>query len=162
MQIVLDMRTAIGKYIAALQRVTGKGVTYVFLGSALWSSMFANMSGFLLFVSALIGIFVVFIGVVSLVVAVLKSRNLDLVRQELRKDGAGSLQTMYDMHAKMHPQYGITQEEFKKLTPYARGVVFEPPDIRLIFNALSSNPRRDVISRDDLAAWVNGDSMVFI
>lgn len=162
MLVVTDMRNAIGKYIAALQRVTGKGVTYIFLGCALWSSMFANMSGFLLFLSAFIGLFVVFIGVVSLVVAILKSRNLDLVRLELRKDGAGSLQTMYDMHAKMHPQMGITQEEFKKLTPYARGVVFEQPDIRLIFNALCSNPRREYLSLQDLQAWVNGPHMIFI
>merc|ERR1719428_2311134 len=72
MQIVAEIRVAIGKYIAILQRVTGKGATYIFLGCALWSSMFANVEGgFMLFVAALIGIFVVFIGVFSLAIAVL-------------------------------------------------------------------------------------------
>jgi len=160
--IVSELRTGIGKYIAVLQRVTGKGAAYIFLGCALWSSMFANVEGgFLLFLAVLIGLFVVFIGVFSMAIAILKSRNLNLVRLELRKEDT-SLRQMYDMHAKMNPTAGITQEEFKKMTPYARGVSFEQSDIKLIFNALSSNPRRDVISLDDLTAWVNGTMMVFI
>jgi len=161
-QIVAELRTAIGKYINILQRVTGKGTTYIFLGCALWSSMYSNVEGgFMLVLAALIGGFVVLIGFASTVIAVLKSRNLNLVRLELRKEPM-SLKQMYDMHAKMNPTAGITQEEFKQMTPYARGVSFEAPDIKLIFNALSSNPRRDVISLDDLTSWVNGNHMVFI
>lgn len=160
--IVSELRIAIGKYIAILQRVTGKGAAYIFLGCALWSSMFANVKGgFLLFLAVLIGLFVVIIGAFSLAIAILKSRNLDLVRRELRKEPT-SLKQIYDMHAKMNPTVGLTQEEFKKMTPFARGVSFEQGDIKLIFNALSSNPRRDVISLDDLQAWVNGNMMVFI
>lgn len=160
--IVSELRTAIGKYIAILQRVTGKGAAYIFLGCALWSSMFANVEGgFLLFLAVLIGLFVVIIGAFSLVIAILKSRNLDLVRKELMKDPQ-SLKQVYDMHAKMQPTVGLTQEEFKKMTPFARGVSFEQGDIKLIFNALASNPRRDVISLDDLQQWVNGGCMVFI
>lgn len=159
--IVSELRLAIGKYIAVLQRVTGKGCTYIFLGCALWSSMFANIEGgFLLFLAVIICLFVVIIGVFSVAIAVLKSRNLDLVRRELRKEPS-SLKQMYDMHAKMNPTSGITQEEFKKMTPYARGVSFEQGDIKLIFNALSTHPRREMISLDDLTAWVNG-GMVFI
>lgn len=159
--IVTELRTGIGKYMAVLQRVTGKGCTYVFLGCALWSSMFANIEGgLMLFLAVIICLFVVVIGCFSVAIAILKSRNLDLVRKELRKE-PGSLKTMYDMHAKMNPTAGITQEEFKKMTPYARGVSFEQGDIKLIFNALSSHPRREMISLDDLTAWVNG-GMVFI
>lgn len=162
--IVSDLRTAIGKYIAILNRVTGKGATYIFLGCALWSSMFANLEGgFFLFLAVLIGLFVVVVGIFSMAIAILKSRNLNLVRIELRKDNPQqSLKQMYDMHAKMNPTAGITQEEFKKMTPYARGVSFEQGDIKLIFNALSSHPRRDYISLEDLQAWVNGSMMVLI
>lgn len=160
--IVSELRTAIGKYIAVLQRVTGKGAAYIFLGCAMWSSMYANFTGgVMLFLAVLIGLFVVLIGSFSMAIAILKSRNLNLVRLELRKE-QGSLKQMYDMHAKMNPMAGITQEEFKKMTPYARGVSFEAPDIKLIFNALSSNPRRDVISLEDLTSWINGNHMVFI
>merc|ERR1719181_709300 len=161
-QIVSGLKLAVGKYIAVLQRVTGKGCTYIFLGCALWSSMFANVEGgFLLFLAVLICLFVVAIGCFSVAIAVLKSRNLDLVRRELRKT-PNTLKQMYDMHAKMNPTAGITQEEFKKMTPYARGVSFEQGDIKLIFNALSTHPRREMISLDDLTAWVNGTMMIFI
>lgn len=160
--IVKELRDAIGKYIAVLQRVTGKGTAFIFLGCALWSSMFANIEGtFMLVLACLIGGLVVLVGAFSVVIAIAKSRNLNLVRLELRKEPM-SLKQMFDMHAKMNPMAGITQEEFKKMTPYARGVSFEAPDVKLIFNALSSNPRRDVISLDDLTAWVNGNHMVFI
>jgi hypothetical protein len=158
-----DIRTGICKYIAILQRVTGKGVAYIFLGCALTSSMWANLkNNFLLFLTVLIGLFVVCVGLFSLVVAVIKSRNLNLVRQELRLDGAASLSDAYAKHAKQNPQIGLNQEEFKTLTPYARGVQFESADIKLIFNALSTNPRREYISIDDLQSWVLGDMMVFI
>merc|ERR1719293_589312 len=117
----------------------------------------------MIFLTCLIGLFVVFIGLFSLVVAIVKSRNLNLVRQELQKDGSVSLEQMYTMHAKNQPQQGLTQEEFKNMTPYARGVAFEGADIRLIFNALSTNyPRKEYLSREDLQAWVQGDTMVFI
>jgi len=160
--IVSELRTAIGKYMAVLLRVTGKGTTYIFLGCALASSMYANVEGsFMITLCVAIGAFVVFVGVFSLMIAVLKSRNLNLVRLELGKDPM-SLKQMYDMHARMNPQAGITQEEFKKMAPTVRGVSFEQADIRLIFNALSSNPRHDVISLEDLSAWVNGKMMVFI
>merc|ERR1719436_1936638 len=79
---ISNLRISIAKYIAVLQRVTGKGVAYIFLGSALASSMWANLkNNFLRFLTALIGLFVVCVGLFSLVVAVVKSRNLNLVRQ---------------------------------------------------------------------------------
>jgi len=160
--IVSDLRSGIFKYIAALQRVTGKGLAYIFVGCALWSSMFANVEGgFLLFFGGLIGLFVVIIGVISVVLAFSKSQSLDKVRQEFRQEPA-SLKQIYDMHAKMNPAVGLTKEEFKKMTPFARGVSFEQSDIELIFNALSSHPRKEVISLEDLNIWVNGWGQVWI
>lgn len=161
-KFVPDTRFAICKYFALVQRVTGKGIVYVFLGSTLWAAMWVNLeSTFLKFLSIILGIIVVLVGAGSVLIGIMKSRNLDLVRKRLHEEGANSLGQMYEMHARMNPAAGITQEEFKKMTPYARGVQFESSDIKLIFNALSSNPRRDVISRQDLDMWVNG-SMVFI
>jgi len=159
--IVGEMRVGIGKYIAALQRVTGKGATYIFLGSASFMAVRPPSSLAVRVIAALIGVFVVLVGCFSLYIAILKSKNLNLVRLELRKEPM-SLKQMYDTYAKMNPTAGITQEEFKKMTPYARGVSFEQADIKLIFNALSTNPRRDVISLEDLTSWVNGDMMAFI
>lgn len=160
---IQNLRISIAKYIAVLQRVTGKGIAYIFLGSALTSSMWANLEGgFMIFLTVLIGFFIVAVGFFSLVVAVVKSRNLNLVRVELQQDGSQSLPQLYERYAKLSPHNGLTQEEFKALTPQARGVSFEAADIKLIFNALSSYPKRDFISREDLQNWVHGDMMVFI
>mmetsp|Transcript_136205 Transcript_136205/g.236808 ORF Transcript_136205/g.236808 Transcript_136205/m.236808 type:complete len:296 (-) Transcript_136205:168-1055(-) len=163
MLAVSELKRGVGKYIALLNRVTGKGIVYIFLGSALWSHMWINLEGstFLLFLAVLFGMFIVFVGIASLTIAAIKSRNLDLVRRELRKDGASSLQNLYELHARMQPQLGITQEEFKKLTPYARGVQFETSDVKLIFNALSSHPTRQYLSIGDLQNWINS-TMVLI
>lgn len=163
MLMVSDLKRAVGRYIALLNRVTGKGIVYIFLGSALWSHMWINLkdSGFLLFLSVLFGLFITFVGFASLTIAAIKSRNLNLVRLELKKDGPASLNNLYELHARMQPQLGITQEEFKKLTPYARGVQFESSDVKLIFNALSSHPTRQYISIQDLQNWVNS-SVVLI
>jgi len=161
-KIVPDMRQAIGKYFALVQRVTGKGLIYIFLSATLWAAMWANLESYALkTLGVIVGLFVFVVGLASLAIGIMKSRNLDLVRKRLHEEGANSLGQMYEMHARMNPAAGITQEEFKKMTPYARGVSFESNDIKLIFNALSSNPRRDVISRSDLEMWVNGH-IVFI
>lgn len=161
MMAVAEVRRGVGKYIALLNRVTGKGIVYIFLGSALWSHMWINLGGFLLVLAVLFGMFIVFVGIASLTIAAIKSRNLNLVRLELRKDGASSLNNLYELHARMQPQLGITQEEFKKLTPYARGVQFETSDVKLIFNALSSHPTRQYLSIQDLQNWINS-SVVLI
>lgn len=163
MLAVSDLKRGVGKYIALLNRVTGKGIVYIFLGSALGSHMWINLesSGFLQFLAVLFGLFIIFVGVASLTIAAIKSRNLNLVRHELRRDGANSLQNLYELHARMQPQLGITQEEFKKLTPYARGVQFETSDVKLIFNALSTHPTRQYLSIQDLQNWINS-SMVLI
>jgi len=162
-QIVRDYQFSITKYIALLSRVTGKGAVYIFLGCALASSMWAKneASGFMIFLAVLIGFFVVLVGLVVLVLGLLKSRNLNLVRQELRKDDT-SLEQLYTQHAKLHPQSGLTKEEFKNMTPYARGVAFEDADLNLIFNALSTNFRREYITHDDMLAWVKSNWPVLV
>jgi|Transcript_12528 hypothetical protein len=162
-QIIRDYQFSITKYIALLSRVTGKGAVYIFLGCALASSMWAKneKSGFMIFVAVLIGFFVVLVGLMVLSVGLLKSRNLNLVRQELRKDNT-SLEQLYTQHAKLHPQSGLTKEEFKTMTPYARGVAFEDADLHLIFNALSTSFRQEYITHDDMLAWVRGSWPVLI
>lgn len=154
---------AVSKYVAILHRVTGKGIAYIFLGAALWGSMSTNMDGlFLMILAGLFALYVVLVGVASLVIAIIKSRNLDIVRFNLAKQDVTQL---YNMHAKVAPQEGLTQEEFKRFTPYASGnrsIDFEPSDVKLIFNALSSHPRWEYLSLRDIQEWCGPGPMVFI
>jgi len=158
--VVNTVRHGVNRFVAILTRVSGKGVVYMFLGCTLWSSMFSNLEGgFLLFLAVLLGVLIFFTGIVSLVLGISKSRNLNLVRLELHKHE--NVQQMYDSHAKTKPELGLTSEEFNKMSPYLRGVSFEGSDLKFIFNALSSDPSRNFISIHDMRDWVSG-GMVFI
>lgn len=165
-QFVRESQVSIQKYVGLLSRVTGKGAVYIFLGCALASSMWAKnkKSGLMIFVAVMIGFLVVLVGLMVLVLGLLKSRNLNLVRQELRKDGpeGPGLERLYTQHAKLHPQTGLTREEFKSMTPYARGVAFEDADLHLIFNAVSTSYRKEFITHDDLLAWVRSNWPVLL
>lgn len=156
-QIVREYQLSITKYIALLSRVTGKGAVYIFLGCALASSIWAKNeeSGLMIFFAIVIGFFVVLVGLMVLVLGLLKSRNLNLVRQELMKDDT-SLEQLYQQFAKLQPQSGLTKEEFKNMTPCARGVAFEDADLNLIFNVLSSSSKHEYITHEDLLNWVRG------
>jgi hypothetical protein len=162
-QIIRETQISINKYIALLSRVTGKGAVYIFLGCSLASNMWAKNeeSGFMIFLAVLVGFFVVLIGLMVLVVGLLKSRNLNLVRQELRKE-TSSLESLYTQYAKSEPQSGLTKPEFKNMTPCARGVAFEDADLHLIFNALSTHFRHEYITHDDMLAWVKSNWPVLI
>lgn len=160
--IVRDIRIGLGRYVAAVLRCTGKGVAYIFLGVTLWASMWENLeSKVLLFLAVIMGSIIFLVGLASVVIGIIKSRSLNLVRVELKKDGSLGAQHMYEKHAFSSPQYGMTPEEFKRMTADARGVHFETADLKMVFNALSSYPDRSVLTQNDVTLWVNG-GMVFI
>jgi hypothetical protein len=166
LEFVLRNRTLIGRYLHILTRIAGKSAAFVFLGCALFSSMWANLeSHILLSLAAVLGFLVVAVGVLSGFVAIVKSVNLDKVRKYFRMDGEAigdnALSKSYDEHALLHPHQGMTRNEFNKMANDVRGIGFESSDLLLIFNALSSNPKRDAVSLADLHAWVHG-SMIFL
>jgi len=160
-KIIPQLRIAIGRYVHLLTRVAGKGLVFLFLGCVLWSSMWANLeNAFLLFCSVLFGGFVVLVGLTTGAVSVSKSISLDKVRKHFRQDGGaigqGALPGMYQKHARLQPGLGVSPLEFNGMVNDCRGVNFDEGDLRLIFNALASAPRRNVISLADLQAWISG------
>lgn len=158
MMLVTHIRQSVNRFVAVLTRVTGKGFVYMFLGCTLWSSMYSNLEGFFFqFLAFLLGGVIFLTGLISVGLGVMKSRNLNRVRAELRKDTGGTnLQQLYSSHARLNPTTGLTPEEFNRMSPYARGVQFEATELKFIFNALSSDPNRMFISFQDLQEWVMG------
>merc|ERR1719163_1835917 len=113
---VTHIRQACNRFLAIVTRVTGKGIVYMFLGCTLWSSMWTNLEGgLLLFLAFFLGIFIFFTGVVSVLLGIIKSRNLNIVRNELKKDGM-NLQQQYDQFARINPNTGLTPEEFERMS----------------------------------------------
>lgn len=159
--VVTHIRQAVNRFVAILTRVTGKGVVYIFLGCTLWSSMWSNLEGgFLLFLAIFLGMIIFLTGIISVILGIFKSRNLNVVRLELKKEG--NLQQQYNQFARMYNGAGLTPEEFERMSlSLPQAVRFEGSDLRLVFGGLSSDPNRMFISQEDLQSWVMG-GMVFI
>merc|ERR1740130_1531519 len=103
-----------------------------------------------------LGIFIFMTGIISVILGIIKSRNLNVVRTELAKDGV-NLQQQYAQFARMYASTGLTPEEFERMSmSMPQGVRFEGSDLRLVFNGLSTDPNRMFISVEDLQQWVSG------
>lgn len=173
---VKDHREYFSKYVNILTRVTGKGIAFLFLGCALFSTMWDNLESsglkFLAFVLCMIPIIV---GIAALVIGFIKSQKLNKVRQVFAQEGENHMASVYDQHARTYggPHGGLTMLEFSELTYKTIQIKWEDTDLKLIFNALVSNPawRTNVtnfssygaqqvemakIPKEDLVAWVSG------
>jgi len=162
-KIVPDLRDQITRYVNILKRVTGRGVVYIFLGSTLWAGMWANLtSTLLLVITALLSLPVLIVGLGSILIGVIKSYNFERVKMALKTGGPGQgPDAMYQSHAKMQAHIGMTKEEFIMMARSIKGMVLTNEDVTLYFNAMSSNPNRNFLSREDLQRWVSG-GMVFL
>mmetsp|Transcript_56 Transcript_56/g.81 ORF Transcript_56/g.81 Transcript_56/m.81 type:complete len:325 (-) Transcript_56:194-1168(-) len=182
MKTVSDHKLYFSKYVNLLTRVTGKGITFLFLGCSLFSNMWENLEGngleFLAFVLCSLPILV---GIAALVIGFMKSQKLSRARQSLPQEEV-NVSMIYDQYARTFPgpQGGLTQVEFNDLTVKTAGIKWEDADLKLIFNALVVNPQWRTshnvnpgmpggsmnnmgnmvelakIPKQDLVAWVQG------
>jgi len=174
MKTIKDHREYFSKYIHLLTRVTGKGITYLFLGCSLFSGMWDNLEGYgLLFLAFVLCILPVVVGIAALVVGFMKSQKLNKARQFMAQDDA-NLNMIYDQYARTFPgaHGGLTMAEFSDLTNKIGGIKWEEADTKLIFNALVSNPawrpsnvnptgytgqpEMAKLPKEDLLEWVKG------
>jgi hypothetical protein len=167
-----DLRMYIGKYINLVTRVTGKGITFVFLGSTLFCTIVGTCGNQVWKVLAFFICAVpVLVGIAAIVIGIMKSQKLSKARQHL---ATGALQQRYEQYAQTFrgPQGGLTPQEFNGLTMENGGFKWEDADLKLIFGALVSNPTWRInpaaqqgpngresepkIPREDLLNWVQG------
>merc|ERR1719160_1674122 len=75
------VRDSIYKYMLFLTRFTGRGLWYCFLGTMIWSALFdLSISWFLGFT---LGLYVILLGIVTMVTGIKLSLKLDLVRKQI-------------------------------------------------------------------------------
>lgn len=142
MKTVSDHKLYFSKYVNLLTRVTGKGVTFLFLGCSLFSAMWDNLEGgLLLFLAFVLCALPVLVGFAALIIGFMKSQKLNRARQALPQDEV-NVSMIYDQYARTFsgPQGGLTQLEFNDLTNKTAGIKWEDAELKLIFNALVSNP----------------------
>lgn len=149
------IRSWIARYVNILTRVTGKGVILIFLGATLWAAMFSNVQNkFLLFLAVLFGLFVFLVGLGSTAIGIMKSYYLDKVRRYYQNAPVGgTIDVVYGQYAKLQPAVGLTKSEWDSIARMA-GASPSEPDKTLIFNAISSNPNKHSVSKEDLMNWV--------
>jgi len=136
---VMEAKMYIGKYIQLLTRVTGKGVVFIFLGSFQFITMWDNLQGgFFEFMAVVLCFFPIIVGGVAIVLGILKSKKLDKARRQLMV----VIDQRYDQFARTFPgpNGGLTMNEFNMLTLENGGFRFQSLDLKLIFNALVTNP----------------------
>lgn len=171
--VVGQAKSWTSKYVAILLRVIGKGFILVFLGASLMSTMFSNLGdAFSVLLGLLLCLYVIFIGVASIVVGYTKSQKLKRCQMAL---GNGVLEQNYVRFAQTYPeqqyreQSGLTISEFNALTDQV-GFKWEDPDLQLIFRALSSYPpwrsppgqapgMDAKLTKQDLQVWLNGGTV---
>lgn len=176
MKTVKDHREYFSKYIGILTRVTGKGIAFLFLGCSLFSTLWDNLeSTFMKFLAFVLCVLPMLVGVAALVIGFIKSQKLNKAREALASQISDSIGTLYDQYARTYPGLhgGLTMVEFGDLTDKLAGFKWEDTDLKLIFNALVSNPawRANAtgfgshggqtidlarIPREDLLGWVRG------
>mmetsp|Transcript_58791 Transcript_58791/g.137285 ORF Transcript_58791/g.137285 Transcript_58791/m.137285 type:complete len:288 (+) Transcript_58791:60-923(+) len=150
-----ESRLQLGKYVHFLTMVFGKGLVFIFLGCALWASTWANVEGVVwLIIAAVAGFAVTLVGVFSLAISIAKSHNLNGAKGSLQD--AGAIDSAYRHYAVSAPDRGLNQKEFGLWFRDLRGSSPSNGDLNLFFAALSSHPRREVISRRDIESWAHG------
>merc|ERR1719401_1616356 len=124
------------------------------------------------FLAVVLCLFPTAVGLIAIVIGIMKSQKLNKARQHL---AMGALEQRYDQWAQTYrgPQGGLTPGEFNSLTMENGGFKWEDADLKLIFNALVSNPAWRInqptnmtaggrpmdepkIPKEDLKSWVSG------
>merc|ERR1712050_677533 len=113
------------------------------------------------------------VGVIAIVIGIMKSQKLSKARKHI---AMSALDQRYDQWANTYrgAMGGLTPAEFNGLTMENGGFKWEDADLKLIFNALVSNPAWRInspaqynaggattgedpkIPKEDLMAWVRG------
>lgn len=172
-KLVLDLNIYIKKYFELITRVTGKGVVYIFLGSSLFSSMWANLeTGFLLLIAFVLCLFIFFVGVAGVMVGGMKSKKLEQAKLVLKQQCVMQNGVFTKYLITYPPRSGqegsFTPQEFNTMTMENGGFHFDDGDLKLIFNAIAKNPSWRMLGTvagqraderlpvQDLSAWVDG------
>lgn len=147
-KMVVQAKEAIGKYVNILTRVTGKGIAFVFLGSSLLSAMFANYelisNPFMTFFGTITNVSIILVGIMCITIGTMKSQKLNRAQKQLVSNFEKKFPDYaHTYRGEARHEYaggGLTPEEFNAMCKDLTGFQWEDTDLKLIFNALNTNP----------------------
>lgn len=143
------VRYHIFKFFLFLTRFTGRGLWYCFLGTMIWSALWdLNISWFLGFC---MGLYVILLGIVSMVYGFQLSFKLDNVRKSILE---------HDATPPKCPDGGFSRQQFKEVVLMGGGASDKPgkfseDEVDYIMNGLSFTPNNDgMITLDEYLYWI--------
>lgn len=144
------------KFLLFLTRFTGRGLWYVFLGTLIWAALWdLNISWFLGFT---MGLYVILVGIISMVYGFRLSFKLDNVRKAIVDGGKPP----------NCPDGGFSKQQFKEAvlavhTSVGSPVAFSDDEVDYIMNGLSFTATNDgLITLDEYLFWLQPGSRMSI
>ncbi|KAF4677779.1 hypothetical protein FOL47_010373 [Perkinsus chesapeaki] len=153
---IVEAQAFIVKYFAFLTRFTGRGIWYIFLGTMTFATLWDNQIWY--FGAVVLGFYVFLIGVFATVMGAMKSRKLNRVRQQVRRQNADTEQ-MFNSYARSNPQEGMNADEFNLLSGQVAGISFRSDELTFVMNALCNDGRIGITQRD-FHGWINGRAIL--
>jgi len=173
-----EIKDGIAHQAMFLTRIIGRGAFFTFLGTMTFFTTAENVS---IFVALTLGLFVILVGMLSIVYGHAKTRQLERVRYRiyLETQNAADVRSLYDEYANADTDKGtrvargLTKDEFNKIADFVmkqpsatlqgRRVTadknwtsFDSNSLNWIFAAIVSNPEKEYLSAIDLDVWCRG------
>jgi len=171
---LIRFKIAVGRFARLLNRLTGKGVWFIFLGCNTFIILYhrthtpgEKASNLNMFWAILLGGYVTGLGIYAAGVGLLKSKRWDRARIKFRELGThGAMQTM-DRH-KLTSMHGLTETEFLEMCIDVSGISFDITESALMFNALTTENTSDLkedsagalLTSGNFAEWLE-DGVLF-
>jgi len=171
---LIRFKIGVGRFARLLNRLTGKGIWFVFLGCNTFIILYhrthlpgTSPSTINLVCATVLGGYVTGLGIYAAGVGFLKSRRWDRVRVKFRELGThGAMQTL-DRH-KLTSMHGLTETEFLEMCDEVSGIRFDQAESALMFNALTTenssdlkdDPSGALLTSGNFAEWLE-DGVLF-
>lgn len=149
---VQDVRGLILKYLNLVTRQVGKGLTFVFLGTTIFASLWVNEVSYAL--NVIVSIVIIGTGAVTTWMGVVKMRKLENARKKIAGDAGTQSSTMIYQQYARDPRDGLLEDELNKLLNERSGTSLAPRDLNSIFVTLASDPRCGRMTFEDFDAWL--------
>lgn len=159
---LIKLKANVGRYARLLNRLTGKGLWFTFLGCLTFTTMFHRYKT-ALWVIAPISIYIVGLGLFATGVGIEKSLKWDRVRHVYRQFSSSQINELQDKYRKNVP-YGLTEQEFMNMTLEIteHKWIFDSQESGLIFAALTAensselreNASGALLTKENMSEWL--------
>ncbi|CAD7959538.1 unnamed protein product [Amoebophrya sp. A120] len=154
---VVKAKIAIGKYCRLLTRISGRGIYLMFLSGLEFSAMYTE--DIARTIGILIALYIAALGLVTLLLGAIKTRNLNVVRTAIRKrmSSPDDVQTILQFCRSSKER--MTMDEFVEMSgAVAPSLKWSQKDLKHLFTSFNceapESAPTDTVAVEDLQAWL--------